>query len=391
MGGRQGTPAEAAELFPRVIGRERGEQPGPTLICAGSLHGNEPAGFEALCRVFDTLRQRRPRLSGELIGFTGNRSALALGRRYVDRDLNRLWMPELVKALRARRELHHFAAEHTEITELLHEVDRTIESARGRIYVVDLHTTSGDSPPFATIADTLQNRAFAFQFGIPIVLGLEEHLDGTFLGYIEDLTHVTVGFEGGRHEDRVSVDNLEACVWLALATTGVLAAPSLMPQVQRARERLREASAGVPSVLEVRHRHVVVPGEDFHMDPGFASFQPVMEGQLLGYDRSGAVRAPDTGRLLMPRYQAQGDDGFFVMRTVRPFWLAVSAALRHVKADALAHWLPGVRRDPKRPEVLMVDKRTARWYALEMFHLLGYRRQRLEGDLLVVSRRREPH
>jgi succinylglutamate desuccinylase len=55
------------------------------------------------------------------------------------------------------------------------------------------------------------------------------------------------------------------------------------------------------------------------MLPGFRNFDPVREGQLLA--RSGPqlareVRAPWSGTLIMPRYQGQGLDGFFLGRAV---------------------------------------------------------------------------
>jgi hypothetical protein len=90
----------------------------------------------------------------------------------------------------------------------------------------------------------------------------------------------------------------------------------------------------------------------------------------------------------MPLYQAQGDDGFFVMREFKPFWLAVSAAVRRLHLDALLPVLPGVHAAGA-PGSLVIHRRVARWYAKEIFHLLGYRREREEGDLLLVSRRRE--
>jgi hypothetical protein len=52
-------------------------------------------------------------------------------------------------------------------------------------------------------------------------------------------------------------------------------------------------------------------------------------------------------------------------------------------------WFPGVSRDPVHPGTLLVNGRTARWFALEVFHLLGYRKRRQIGDVLVVARRRE--
>jgi len=66
----------------------------------------------------------------------------------------------------------------------------------------------------------------------------------------------------------------------------------------------------------------------------------------------------------------------------------VSRVLRTLRADHLLHLLPGVGRDPARPDTLIVRKHVARWYALQLFHLLGYRRVEDAGDHLLVRRRR---
>ncbi|NIP82429.1 MAG: aspartoacylase, partial [Gemmatimonadetes bacterium] len=82
----------------------------------------------------------------------------------------------------------------------------------------------------------------------------------------------------------------------------------------------------------------------FIMDPGYTSFQQVEAGQRLGHWGDGRpVVAPEGGRLLMPLYQEQGDDGFFLTRDVRRFWLAVSTLLRRIGVDRIAPLLPGVR------------------------------------------------
>mgnify|MGYP001274306471 CR=1 FL=1 len=50
-------------------------------------------------------------------------------------------------------------------------------------------------------------------------------------------------------------------------------------------------------------------------------------------------------------------------------------------------YLPGVaRRDT---DTVVVDPRIARWLVVEIFHLLGFRRQRPEGRMQVFARRRE--
>lgn len=90
----------------------------------------------------------------------------------------------------------------------------------------------------------------------------------------------------------------------------------------------------------------------------------------------------------MPLYQALGQDGFFLIREFRPFWLWVSYALRTLKADRVGGWLPGVRRDPRRPDEVVVDRRVARWFAVQLFHLMGYRIHEEDGPRLILRRRR---
>ncbi len=351
------------------------------------MHGNEPAGVTALERVLQQLESQRPAMRGAFVALTGNVAALAGGVRFVDHDLNRHWLPERVRSLRNGAPPESRSAEDNELLELLDACVEAIRDARGPVYVIDLHTSSGESPPFVTIGDTLRNRAFALRLPVPVILGLEEQLEGTFLEYINRLGHITMGFEGGQHDAPRSIDRIEAVVWLSLAAAGVLMRPDEMPPVIRAREVLLETRAGLPRVLEVRHRHPVTSGDGFTMRRGYSSFQPVAKGTPLARDKHGPIHAPESGRLLLPLYQAQGEDGFFVMREFRTAWLAVSALLRRLRADLIFRLLPGVRQDPDRPETLVIDRHVARFFALEIFHLLGYRKRKLTDDYLVVTRR----
>ena len=373
----------------RVIGRLTGKAAGPTLLCIGSLHGNEPAGMRALQRAFARLEADPPPIRGEVVGLLGNLDAVSRGVRYVDSDLNRNWSPAKVAALRAGLPDALEDAEDREAAALLEQIDATVARARGRIHCLDLHTTSGQSPPFATAMDTLANRRFALAFPAPLVLGLEEYLDHTLLDYLDGEGFVTLGFEGGQHEDPLSVDYCEAAIWLALAASGVLVDPESVPAVEEARQRLVEGAKGLPRVVEIRYRHGIRKEDGFQMLPGFVSFQTIREGDLLASDHRRELRAPEGGGILMPLYQRQGDDGFFVIRRFSTFWLTVSAALRKLRMDAALPLLPGVHRDRERPGTLRIDRHVARFYALQIFHLLGYRKKRIEDDQLVVTRRNE--
>jgi hypothetical protein len=159
--------------------------------------------------------------------------------------------------------------------------------------------------------------------------------------------------------------------------------------VAAARRLLAAGASGLPRVTEVVYRHPVAAGDGFAMAPGFLGFDPVRAGQAVARDRGGPVTTPRRGRLLMPLYQSQGEDGYFLVRAVHPAWLRLSAALRRLRLERWLHLLPGVRRHPERPGAFVVDRKVARWLALEVFHLLGFRRHGA-GRELVVSRRADP-
>lgn len=306
----------------RILGRIRGSRPGPTLIVVGGLHGNEPAGVVALQRVLAALWSREAHLAGDLVALRGNRRALAQGRRFVHRDLNRLWTREGVDGRRnagARRrgEGGGRGGEEEEQAELLQILEESIANARGEVFFLDLHTTSGPGAPFTTVADAPRSNAFASSIPAPLVLGLGEVLTGTLDAYVSSLDVPSVVFEGGRHGSPGSIASSEAAVWLGLAGAGIVR-EGAFPEVGAARTLLRRRTLGLPPVLEMRYRHPVEPEDGFEMLPGFRSFQRVSEGEVLARDRRGPVLSPSSGRLLLPLYQPQGEDGFFLVRESGP-------------------------------------------------------------------------
>jgi len=369
----------------REIGRG-GAPGGRLLLVVAGLHGNEPAGVLALQRVFARLAIARYPLAGLVVGLAGNRGALARGERYLDLDLNRLWLHDVVDRLRGGTP--PAAPEERELLELDAALDAALSACPGSRFFLDLHTTSSEGPPFAIFDDALGNRPLALALPVPAVLGLEEELAGTLLFRMSARGIASVGLEAGRHTDPDSVDRAEAAVWITLETAGLLA-PGVAPEVETGRRLLGASAAGVPHVVEVRYRHRLSADDEFRMAAGFHSFQPVRRGDVLATDRAGAVRAPLSGLLLMPLYQPQGEDGFFLGRPVRPWWLALSATLRRAHADRLLGLLPGVRRDARFADAFAVDRRVARVLVRELFHLLGYRRTGEYDRTILFQRRQE--
>jgi len=375
--------------LPRVLGDVGADRKGATLVCVGGIHGNEPSGVHGLRRIVRKLEVDATGLRGRLLALTGNRRALGIDQRFRRHDLNRAWTPERlarVHAIAATDGTDALEDEDAELRELETAIGVAIDEAVGPAALLDLHSTSAGSPAFVTMDDTLANRALAFQIPAPHVLGLEEQISGTMLGYWIERGIPAVGFESGQHGDPGSIDRAEAAVWIALETSGVLAR-DVRPEVAAARALLQTTAAALPAVVEVRYREPVLDGAPFHMQPGYVSFQKVHGGEALATNGDHTILAPESGLILMPLYQDQGEDGFFIVRPVRTFWLRISALLRHLRTHRIAHWLPGVKRDPDIRGAFLVDRRRARWFALEVFHLLGFRQQAVSKDVLVVRPR----
>ena len=376
-------------LFPRVLGTWGGDAPGPLVIGIGGMHGNEPAGVLALQRALETLRSSRTPFRGRFVGLSGNRAALARGRRYIHQDLNRLWSAERVRRLRNGRNSVEANSETEEQRELLEALEAQLAQRRGPVVCLDLHTTSAAGTPFVVIGDTLLNRRFAFGLGAPVVLGLEERLESTILNHLGERGYVAVGFEGGQHDSPSALTIHLAAIRSVLATAGCVRAGDFRAPDHGREASGEEACAGraAPQVVEIRDHHVIREGDDFVMEPGFTNFQPVERGQALARDRRGPILARESGQILMPLYQEQGTDGFFLVRQVRPFWLRVAEWLRRLRFERFLPVLPGVRLHADRPLTLVVDPRIARWFVVELFHLLGFRKRRSRQGKLVVSRR----
>jgi succinylglutamate desuccinylase len=356
------------------------------LLVLGGIRGNEPAGVLAARRVLAALQQGSPPLKGALHCFAGNLQALAKGSRYIDEDLNRIWDEVRMAADydEGAPEPNPDMHEREDLRAALRAV--VAEAPAGQeVHFLDLHTSSADGVPFICVGDTLRNRRFARDFPVPVLLGLEEQIDGALLEFLNNRGLVTMGFEGGKHDAPSAVAAHEAAIWIALGSAGML--PRGWPRVAQARRGLGRSRGGLPRILEVRHRHAIVPENGFVMRPGFRNFQLVSAGEVLADDREGPVRATMRARVLLPLYQGQGNDGFFLVRPVRRFWLELSRWMRILRMDRLAPLLPGVRRHPRKPDALLVNRRVARLATVQIFHLLGFRKRRPEGERWVFSRR----
>ena len=369
-----------------IIGEFIGDEDGASLVVLGSIHGNEQSGVSAMKGILPALEKLRDKLNGRVYLLAGNTRAINKNVRFIDSDLNRQWTDEAVK--RNSPDAHIFTnrAEDKEQAEILEILGRIFFTAKDEVYALDLHSTSAASAPFAMIGDTLRNREFAQKFPATILLGIEEQLDSTILEYINNLGAVTLGFEAGQHTTKEAVRNQEALIWIALVNSGIL--PKEAIDVKKYEQTLRKAMGDELRIVEIRHRHGITKADKFKMEPDYENFQAVKRGEVLARDRYGEIKAKEKGLILMPLYQAQGSDGFFLGREISPFWLWLSRVLRNLDIGNLLRFLPGVRTHPVDEDSLIVNTRITRVFPLHIFHLLGFRKLRWRKDKLIISRRK---
>lgn len=368
----------------RMIGHVQGTTPGPTLIFIGGIHGNEPSSVFALKKVLSELKNKS--IQGNVYAITGNLWALERGVRFDKEDLNRLWTEERLNQLpKTKQEAsNEDIGQQVEIYKLVLSI---LEKEAGPFYFFDLHTTSSETVPFLTVNDSLLNRKFTIKYPLPIILGIEEYLDGPILSYVNDLGYVAFGYEAGQHDSMSSIENHIAFIYLSIVFCGVL--PKEEIDFHKYYDQLAKTTGDVRHIYEIYYRYLIQLTEDFQMRPGFFNFQRIRAGQALADSSGVVIKAQDDGRIFMPLYQSQGSDGFFTIRRVPSIFLLISAVLRKLRFDRWLTLLPGVKWHNKQRNTLVVNRTIAIFFSKQFFHLLGYRSRQIDKNHLIMKNREE--
>ena len=308
----------------RIIGAFAGPDKGPLLICIGGMHGNELAGVKALEIIFKILEIEpitNPGFTfrGKMIGLRGNLQAMATGSRFVEKDLNRHWTTANVQKIRNTPRDQLFA-EDLEMKELLTIIEGEIAAYQPtETIILDLHTTTATGGIFSVVTHEEKSVRIALELHAPVIKGLLEGLDGTLLHFFNSnnfgIPITGVAFESGQHNDPLSVNRAMAAIINCMRTIGCVEARDVE---NRHDNLLIEYSRGLPKIADLIEVHSVRPEDNFEMQPGYRNFQPVKKGEWLAQDETGKIRAQDDGLILMPLYQKQGDDGFFLIREIDP-------------------------------------------------------------------------
>lgn len=307
----------------RIIGKYTGVERGPLLICLAGMHGNEPAGIRALESLFQML-EVEPMVNpdfhfcGRIIGLRGNVQALRLQQRFLEKDLNRQFTPENVQRVR-QLPIAQLTAEDLELRQLLEAVEEEIADYHPEcLYFLDLHTTTADGGIFAITTDDETSIRIGVELHAPVITGMLKGLRGTTLHYFNTenlgVPTVAITFEAGQHDDPLSVNRAIAAIVNCLRTIDCVKAEHVE---NRHDQLLQDYARHLPKVAHLIKSHPIHDNDGFTMVPGYQNFQKVKKGETLAYDHNGPIIVEIDARVLMPHYQQQGNDGFFLVKEVK--------------------------------------------------------------------------
>lgn len=293
--------------FERIIGTYKGTSPGPTLITIGGIHGNEPAGAIAIRRVLERLEETQPEFRGELFGLAGNLQGLQERKRYIDVDLNRMWRPEHISG-----ESNCSVHESADLKAINQTIQKIAEQSGCPVTIIDFHSFSAPGSPFIISGNKRKHAHLVRDLPAPVVFGLGRFIRGTVMNHFERMGHHAIAIEGGQHDDPETVLNVEAFLWLVLVRAGCLKDRHAPVDLEQCWLRIRHYTKDMPRWVRVKNRYSISAKEKFVMRPGFRNFDVIEKGDHLADNQKGPIYAPITGRILMPLYQGQGNDGFFI-------------------------------------------------------------------------------
>lgn len=308
-------------MVSRIIGTIGGELPGALVIATAALHGNEPAGVHALEAVFQMLEKVKPEeFRGRFIGLIGNLHAYCCQSRFVERDFNRIWTKEHLSRVLAEEE-KHLHGEDLELLHLYKIIHEEIHRAKPEIIILlDLHTTSAGGGIFCIPTDESKSLMLAKALHAPVILNLFDRVEGTLLRFASEGNFsldeperpvLGVAYEAGQHDEPLSLSRSLSAILNTLHFAGCLPDQNLRSPNEMI---LQKSFAELPRVTRLVHAHHIKPGDTFKMRPGYVNFQTVDKEEHLADDIHGPIYAPFDSLILMPLYQAQGSDGFFLVK-----------------------------------------------------------------------------
>ncbi|MEQ8552644.1 MAG: succinylglutamate desuccinylase/aspartoacylase family protein [Cyclobacteriaceae bacterium] len=283
--------------------------PGPLILAVGGIHGNELAGIIAIHQVADRLENHNIQIKGRFLGLTGNINAVRERQRYIDKDLNRIFPRSRSKCITYCGAV----SEVNELDEFIQLIDDNVEADQ-EVFYVDCHTTSSETAPYLSVNEYDKSIELADGFPLATVVGLQKVLPGCCAEYLNLRGFHGFTAEGGQHDDFASIENLEAIIWMMFCHTGAVDRKTGSECFPHHYQLLSKNIIEGKKKFELIYHYRIAENEQFSMKPGYINFQRIEKGEWLASNQHSKIHSPYDCRILMPLYQEQGDDGFFLLQ-----------------------------------------------------------------------------
>ena len=183
--------------------------PSPHLVILAAQHGDEPAGVAGAADT--TLPSLPPDSPWACATFViSNPPALALGKRFIDANLNRCFTREVLEAGASDAEAPFEHRRARELAPLLATATA----------VLDLHTTSAENTPAFAMFSPASPSSAALATALPVHYALSDATGaglGLAIEYAASHGAAAVTVECGQHAEAASVGVAAACIRAALA------------------------------------------------------------------------------------------------------------------------------------------------------------------------------
>ena len=278
------------------------EEPGPRVLILGAVHGNEVCGTHAIRRVMQDIESNKLRLLRGHVEFVpvANPRAHEAGQRYVERNLNRYFLPtEKPKTYEAK------------LTNILGKMIEVCD------YFIDLHSTTAGGMPFASVEGIdSEEHALAMAMGAEAVLygwhqayavsghtnpDPDESMGTTAYARLHGAKAVLL--ECGQHQAMVSIEVAYKAIHNALRFLGIVEGGENLPQTK---------------MLTIRTTRVVYRGDGGSFVENWGNFSPIKMGQRVAILPDGSfLLAPADGYIILPNANTPpGSEWFYFGESV---------------------------------------------------------------------------
>ncbi|MBI4836027.1 MAG: succinylglutamate desuccinylase/aspartoacylase family protein [Candidatus Abawacabacteria bacterium] len=253
--------------------RIESEKPGANLLVFGAVHGDEPCGALAIRRLlFELTTSNLPLKSGTLTLVIANEKGLVENKRYLSKNLNRLFRDDITY-------------ENGYECDRAHELKPLIKKAD---FFLDIHSTSRPTKPF--LFAEKQVLAEAQKLNI-------EHI---VVGW-NTLTGVDLGGDTESFGNQHNVPSLTLeCGQSQAMTTWEIAYQSLLQFCAVHQFIEHEISSQITPKLYHLFDVVKLNSKQFNYVYPWENLTPLKNDQLIGKDENQAYRAPRDCTLIMP-------------------------------------------------------------------------------------------